>query len=58
MTFLFRCKSNPSAAPLKLDTAWEAREMSGHPDYERIDEFGELVVGDLDEKASEQILMR
>lgn len=42
-TFFFRCKSNPRAPILKL-TAWEAREMQNHPDYERVDEFGEVVV--------------
>lgn len=46
--FYFRCKVNPTAAPLVLDTFWEAREMRDHPDYERIDEFGEVVVEEED----------
>jgi hypothetical protein len=40
--FYFRCTSNPKGPLLKL-TAWEAREMQNHPDYERVDEFGEVV---------------
>jgi hypothetical protein len=40
--FFYRCKSNLNAPLLKL-TAWEAREMANHPDYERVDEFGEVV---------------
>jgi hypothetical protein len=42
--FFFRCKTNPSGPLLVLDTFWEAEEMKNHPDYERIDEAGELVV--------------
>ena len=42
--FFFRCKSNPTAPLLVLNTYWEAKEMRNHPDYERIDEFGELVI--------------
>jgi len=42
--FYFRCKSNPNGPILTLDTFWEAQEMRNHPDYERIDEFGERVV--------------
>jgi hypothetical protein len=38
----FRCKSNPTGPLLKL-VAWEAREMKNHPDYERVDEFGEVI---------------
>jgi hypothetical protein len=38
----FRCKPNPTAPLLKL-TPSEAREMENHPDYERVDEFGEIV---------------
>jgi hypothetical protein len=40
----FRCKSNLKAPLLTLHTAWEAKEMRNHPDYEEIDEFGEIVV--------------
>jgi hypothetical protein len=47
--FYFRCKTNPSAPPLVLDTYWEAQEMRNHPDYERIDEFGETIVEEGDE---------
>lgn len=46
--FYFRCKSNPSAPPLVLTTYWEAKEMQNHPDYERIDEFGEVIVSEED----------
>lgn len=38
----FRCKSNLNAPLLKL-LAWEAKEMEAHPDYERVDEFGEVI---------------
>jgi hypothetical protein len=38
----FRCKSNPNGPLLPL-TPGEAREMVNHPDYERVDEFGEVV---------------
>jgi hypothetical protein len=47
--FFFRCKSNPTAPLLVLTTFWEAKEMRNHPDYERIDEFGELVKDEQDE---------
>jgi hypothetical protein len=40
--FFFRCKSNHRAPLLKL-LAWEAKEMLYHPDYERVDEFGEVM---------------
>lgn len=46
--FYFRCKTNPSAAPLVLDSFWEASQMKNHPDYERIDECGELIVDERD----------
>lgn len=46
--FYFRCKTNPSAPPLVLSTFWEAEEMKRHPDYERIDEFGEVIVSEAD----------
>jgi hypothetical protein len=38
----FRCKTNPNGPLLKL-TLSEAREMENHPDYEQVDEFGEIV---------------
>lgn len=38
----FRCRTNPTAPLLKLE-AWEARDMKNHPDYERVDETGEVV---------------
>jgi hypothetical protein len=38
----FRCKTNPRAPLLKL-MPWEAREMKTHPDYDRVDEFGEVI---------------
>ena len=42
-TYYFRCTSNPSAKPLEINTPWEAKEMRTHPDYEQIDETGEVV---------------
>lgn len=42
--FCFRCKTNPRAALLVLDTFWEAEEMKNHPDYERVNELGEVIV--------------
>jgi hypothetical protein len=42
--YFFRCKSNPTAPLLKINTAWEAKDMRHHPDYEQVDEFGEVVV--------------
>lgn len=50
-TFAFRCKSNPDAPLLVLSTFWEAKEMRGHPDYERVDEFGDVVVDEEDRAA-------
>ena len=44
--YFYRCKSNPTAALLVLSTAWEAKEMQSHPDYERVDEFGETITQD------------
>jgi hypothetical protein len=41
--FYFRCKTGGKHAPLLKLTAGEAREMENHPDYERVDEFGEVV---------------
>jgi len=47
--FYFRCTTNPTAKPLVLDSYWEAQEMRNHPDYERIDEFGEVIVDEADQ---------
>ena len=44
--YFFRCKSNPKAPVLELSTFWEAEEMKNHPDYERVDEFGEVIVSE------------
>jgi hypothetical protein len=44
MTRYFRCKSNPNGPLLELATAWEAKEMQGHPDYEEVDHLGEVIV--------------
>lgn len=41
--YYFRCKSNPINGPLLKLLAGEAREMKNHPDYERVDEFGEII---------------
>lgn len=42
--FYFRCKSNPNAQLLEIGTAWEAKEMKNHPDYERVGPDGEVIV--------------
>ena len=47
--FFFRCIQNPTAPLLKLETYWEAQEMLNHPDYERVDECGEVIVDERDE---------
>lgn len=41
--FYFRCTSNPNAPILKVLTPWEAKEMREHPDYEELNELGEVV---------------
>lgn len=46
--FYFRCKTNPSGPLLVLETVWESLEMKNHPDYERIDEMGEVIVDETD----------
>ena len=48
MPYYFRCKTNPGAPVLEFEHYWEAQEMKGHPDYERIDEAGELIVDEED----------
>jgi hypothetical protein len=42
-THFYRCTSNPNGPLLKLE-AWEAKDMRNHPDYERVDQFGEVIV--------------
>jgi hypothetical protein len=46
--FYFRCTTNPDGPILVLDTVYEMLEMRSHPDYERIDEFGEVIVSEED----------
>jgi hypothetical protein len=46
--YYFRCTSNPSAPPLVINSYWEMQELLNHPDYERIDEFGEVIVDEKD----------
>jgi len=48
--FYFRCRTNPTAPLLVLNTDWEAREMRTNPDYDRVDQDG-LPVVDADEDA-------
>ena len=48
--FYFRCRTNPTAPLLVLNTDWEAREMRTNPDYDRVDVDG-LPVVDADEDA-------
>lgn len=50
--YYFRCKSNPDGPLLVLETSWEAREMAEHPDYERINELGEVMA---DEESDDPI---
>lgn len=38
--FYFRCRSNPRAPLVELDSRWEAEEMKSHPDYDQVDEDG------------------
>lgn len=40
--FYFRCISNPNG-PLLKQLGWEAKELREHPDYEEVDEFGEVI---------------
>lgn len=47
-TYYFRCKANPSAPLLELHSYWEAQEMLDHPDYERVDECGEVIIDEKD----------
>lgn len=46
----FRCKTNPDGPILTLTNFWEADEMRKNPDYERINELGEVV--ELEEAAA------
>ena len=46
MAYYFRCKTNTKGPLLVLDTFFEAEEMKNHPDYERVDEFGEVMVSE------------
>lgn len=39
----FRCKTGGKHAPLLELTPAEARDMKNHPDYERVNEFGEVI---------------
>lgn len=50
--FYFRCRTNPTAPLLVLNTEWEAREMRTNPDYDRVDEDGLPVVDE--DTAAEQ----
>lgn len=43
MAYYFRCKSNPDGPLLTISTAWEAKEMRNHPDYEQVDHNGEVI---------------
>ena len=48
--FYFRCTTNPRAALMPVEFAWEAAELKRHPDYEQVNEDGTPVVGsDLEE---------
>ena len=47
--FYFRCKSNPKGPYLVLENYWEAVEMRGHPDYERVNELGVVIAHEEDQ---------
>ena len=49
----YRCRSNPSAPLLVLDSEWEAREMRQNLEYDHVDEDGLPVVDEV-EAASEE----
>jgi hypothetical protein len=57
MQYFYRCKTNPTAKLLVLESFWEAKEMRDHPDYERIDEFGEVVIDEELEAAKNEHLI-
>ena len=42
--FFFKCTSNKNAPILVLDTFWEAEEMKRHPDYVRVDQYGDVII--------------
>ena len=44
MKHYYRCKSNPTAPLLVLETEWEVKEMRGHREYDEVDEDGLPVV--------------
>ena len=49
----YRCRSNPTAPLLVLDSEWEAKEMRMNLEYDHVDEDG-LPVVDADETPSEE----
>ena len=49
----YRCRSNPSAPLLVLDSEWEVREMRQNLEYDHVDEDG-LPVVDAEEAAPEE----
>ena len=49
----YRCRSNPSAPLLVLDSEWEAKEMRQNLEYDHVDEDG-LPVVDAEEAAPEE----
>ena len=52
--YYFRCRTNPTAPLLVLNTEWEAREMRTNPDYDRVDADG-LPIVDEDEPVEQGI---
>lgn len=51
-SFYFRCRSNPAAPLLVLNTDWEAREMRTNTEYDPVDADG-LPIVIVDEPAAE-----
>jgi hypothetical protein len=42
--YYFRCRSNPTAPLLVLDSEWEAKEMKSNLEYDAVDEDGLPIV--------------
>ena len=52
MKTFYRCKSNPTAPVLTLDTEWEAKEMRTNLEYDQVDEYGLPVVAESEPEAA------
>jgi len=52
--YFYRCRSNPTAPVLVLDTEWEAKEMRTNLEYDQVDEDGLPVVVEEEPEAVEE----